>query len=166
MIFMNEQYSTEELNLYNPAYVGIVLYQTIREYEANNSSGFHCALTYITAPMSISPRYSRLLPTSVATPITGWIAEHEGELIGFSSVVSAYADIVNSAMAFLLEHEMILLNDEGRYCLTDISYPKKPSYVIKNERFKESFLAAGLLGRLLAESSTVESIYAQLGIRP
>jgi hypothetical protein len=166
MIFMDKEYSPEELNLYNPAYVGVVLYQAIREYQVKNPSGFHCGLTYIVVPMSISPRYSRILPTTVLTPIAGWIAEHEGELIGFAGVVSAYADIVHSAIAFLLEHEAVLLDDRGRYCLTDTAFPQKPSYVIKNARFKASFLAAGLLGRWFAEASTVESVYAQLGIRP
>ena len=166
MIFIDEQYSPEEINLYNPAYVGVILYQAIREYQANNESGFHCGLTYIVAPMSISPRYSRILPTSVSTPIAGWVAEHEGELIGFSGVASAYADIVNSAIAFLLEHEAVLLDGKGRYCLTDTAFPQKPNYVINNIRFKDSFLAAGLLGRWFAEASTVESVYTQLGIRP
>lgn len=166
MIFINEQYSSEEINLYNPAYVGVILYQAIREYQSKNRSGFHCGLTYIVAPMSISPRYSKILPATVATPIASWVAEHEGELIGFASVVSAYAEIVNSAIAFLLEHEAVLLDEEGRYCLTDIAFPQKPSYVIKNAKFKNCFLAAGLLGRWFSEASTVESVYAQLGIRP
>lgn len=166
MIFMHEHYSFEEINLYNPAYVGVVLYQAIREYQAKRGSGFHCGLIYIAGPMSLSPRYSRILPTTVATPIAGWASEHEGELIGFAGVVSAYADIVNSAIVFLLEHEAVLLDDEGRYFLSDTTLPQKPNYVIKDVRFKESFLAAGLLGRWFAEASTVESVYAQLGIRP
>lgn len=69
MIFMDEQYSPEEMNLYNPAYVGVVLYQAIREYQEKTPSGFHCGLTYIIAPMSLSPRYSKILPAIAATPL-------------------------------------------------------------------------------------------------
>lgn len=166
MIFMNEQYSPEEINLYNPAYVGIILYQAIREYQAKTQLGLHCGFTYIVAPMAISPRYSNMLPATVATPIAGWVAEHEGELIGFAGAVSSYVAVVNSAITFLLKHEAILLDEEGRYWLTDIVIPQKPTYVIRNEKFKASFLAAGLLGRWFSEASTVESVYAQLGIRP
>lgn len=164
MIFMDEQYSFEEINLHNPAYVGVVLYQAIRESQAKNESGIHCGLIYIVAPLSLAPRYSRILPATVTTPIAGWVTEHEGELIGFANVVSAYADIVNSAIVFLLEHGAVLLDDEGRYFLSG-TLPQKPIYVTKDTRFKESFLAAGLLGRWFA-TSTVESVYAQLGIRP
>lgn len=166
MNFIDERYSPEEINLYNPAYVGIILYQAIREFQTKKSSGFHCGLTYIVAPMSISPVYSTILPATVATPIAGWVAEHEGELIGFANVVSAYVDIVNSAIALLLEHEAVELDDEGQYCLTDTVFPQRPNYVFNNSKFKESFLASGLLGRWFSEASTVESIFAQLGIRP
>lgn len=166
MSYMDEQYSSEEINLYNPAYVGIILYQAIREYQVKAGSGLHCGLTYLVAPMAISPRYSKILPNTVATPIAGWVAEHEGELIGFADVVSAYVDIVNSAIAFLLNHDAVFLDDNGRYFLRDNALPQKPSYVIKNKKFKVSFLAAGLLGRWFSESSNVVNVYAQLGIRP
>ena len=166
MMFMDEQYSPEELNLYNPAYVGVILYQAIREYQSKNKSGIHCGLAYLVAPMSLSPKYSGILPTTTSSPIASWVAEHEGELIGFAGVVFSYADAVNSAVVFLLEHEAILLDDEGKYRIKNTALPQKPAYVIKNVRFKNSFLAAGLLGRWFAEASSVESVYAQLGIRP
>jgi len=166
MNFINEQYSPEEVNLFNPAYVGIILYQAIREYQEKKQTGFHCALPYIVAPLSISPVYLRILPKSIATPIAGWVAENEGEMIGFEKIVLAYAAIVNSATAFLLENQAISLNEDGLYFLTDTSFPKKPSYIIKNDIFKNSFLASGLLGRWLSEAANVESVYAQLGIRP
>jgi len=163
---LHNHYSSEEINLYNPAYVGVVLYQAIREFQKKNTSGFHCALTYIVVPLSISPKYLKILPTTTATPIASWGARHEGELIGFASDVSAYVDIVHTAIAFLLEHNAVMLNEKGYYILTDAYFPQKPKYIIDNIRFKDSFLATGLLGRWFAEASTVESIYAQLGIRP
>ena len=166
MTFLDESYSREEINLYNPAYVGVILYQAIREHIAKNPSGFHCCLAYIVAPLSISPKYSKILPSTVATPIAGWAANNEGELIGFAGVASSYVDVVNSAIAFLMEHNTVLLSDDGLYFLSDGVFSQKPSYVANNMKYKDSFLAAGFLGRWFAEASSVESVYAQLGIRP
>jgi len=165
-MFMDKQYSPEEFNLYNSAYVGVVLYQAIREYQSKNESGIHCGLLYLIAPMSLSIRYSSILPATTMSPIAAWSADNEGALIGLAEVVFSYADVVNSAVVFLLEHDAILLDDEGRYRLKSYSLPSKPAYVIKNVKFKDSFLTAGFLGRWFAAASSVESIYAQLGVRP
>jgi hypothetical protein len=165
-MFVSSEYSPEELNLYNPAYVGTLLYHATREYQTKDSSGLPCTLAYIIAPMSLSPRYSSILPATTATPIAGWVADHEGELIGFSEAINAYADIVNSAIVFLLHQEAILLDDDGRYHLQNDKLAQKPVLINKNKNFKESFLAAGLLGRWFAEASSIESIYTQLGVRP
>lgn len=165
-MFISSEYSLEELNLYNPAYVGTILYHATRECQTKDESGLPCALAYIIAPMSLSPRYSSILPATIATPIAGWVADHEGELIGFSESINAYADIVNSAIVFLLHQEALSLDDDGRYRLQNDSLPQRPALMNKNKNFKESFLAAGLLGRWFAEASSIESIYTQLGVRP
>lgn len=165
-MFITSGYSPEELNLYNPAYVGAILYHAIREYQSRDESGLHCALAYIIAPMSLLPRYSFILPQTIATPIAGWAADHEGELIGFNELICAYADIVNSAVAFLLHQEAISLDDDGKYHLQNDGLPQMPSLIKNNSHFKASFLAAGLLGRWFAEAPSIESIYALLGVRP
>ncbi len=166
MIDLNKQLSFDEKNLFNPAYVGILLFQSIREYQIKSGNGLHCSLTYIIAPMSISPRYTTILPTTMSTHLTSWTNENEGNLIGFDKAVSSYVDIVNSAMILLIEKQIIILNNDGNYYLTDIEFPKKPTYVFKNKRFKESYLSAGLLGRWFSQASSVESIFIQLGIKP
>lgn len=159
-------YSIEEANLYNPAYVGMIIYQAIRSYQENNKSGFHCGFTYIVAPMALSFKYSKLLPKTVSTPITGWAMDHEGELIGFADTASAYVRIVNLAIEFLLDYNAITIDAKGNYFLTDIELPQKPSYVLKNLKFKNDFLASGFIGRWLSFAPNVESVFAQLGIRP
>ena len=159
-------YSSEENNLYNPAYIGAILYHAIREYQAQNETGLHCTLPYLVIPLALSPRYSLFLPKTISTPIAGWTAEYEGELIGFSSSASAYIDIVNSAIAFLLEHEAITLSEEGRYNISNDKMAKMPAFVSNNPIFKRSFLSSGFLGRWFAAASSLESIYTHFGVKP
>ncbi|MGI0118266.1 three component ABC system middle component [Zooshikella sp. RANM57] len=165
MILTNDMYSQEEFNLYNPAYAGVVLYQAIREYQTKSSKPFHCTLKYLVAPLSLSPKYLRLLPSKTVTSVIGWVAENQGELINFSKTASAYIGIVNSAAIFLLKYKLLLLDQKGYYSLTDISLPKKPKYVKCNPDFNQCYLAAGFLGRWFSEI-TVEAVYIHLGVRP
>jgi hypothetical protein len=161
-----EMYSSEEQNLYNPAYIGVILYQSIREYQKKNEAGLHCALAYLIAPLALSPRYSSNLPSTITTPIAGWVAEQEGVLIGFSESVGAYIDIVNSAIAFLLDHSAIVLGEDGRYHMPNDQMALLPALVNRNPVFKKNFQSAGFLGRWFAGASSVESIYAFFGVKP
>jgi len=158
--------SPEEQNLYNPAYVGVILYHSIRECQSKNQVGLHCSLTYLVAPLALSGGYSSLLPTTISTPIAGWAAESEGHLVGFSKSVGSYIDIVNAAIAYLLELEAIVLTDEGFYRVDNDKIAKFPAVINNNAIFKESYQSAGFLGRWFASASSVEIIYTHFGVAP
>jgi len=160
-------YSTEERNLYNPSYIGAILYQAIREHQIqNNNKGLPCTLAYLIVPLAVLPRYSLNLPKAITTPIASWVVEYEGELIGFSESATACIDIVNSAILFLLAHEAIILSNEGDYSIKNYNLAKIPALIQQNQSFKRSFLSAGFLGRWFAIASSVESIYTHLGVKP
>ncbi|MBN0989360.1 three component ABC system middle component [Amphritea pacifica] len=163
---MTGGYSLEERNLFNPAYVGTILYQSIRECQRHNEQGLHCALPYLVAPLAISPQYSKRLPSNITTPIAGWVSHQEGALIGFSSAIKAYVDIVDAAMIFLIDHGAVALRDNGYYFLPNDRMAKLPALVNRDKTFKESFLSAGFLGRWFGHAASVESIYAQFGVKP
>lgn len=165
-MIINMELSKEEINLYNPAYVGTVIYQAIRECMAKNPAGLHCSLVYLVAPLALSGRYSSILPASILSPIAGWASENEGDLVGFSQSANAYIDIVNLAIAFLLERDAIYLSDDGFFLVKNNSMPNMPAMVNNNVHFKKSFLSAGFLGRWFGQSPSVEAIYTYLGVIP
>ncbi len=165
-MILTAAYSSEESNLYNPAYIGVILYQAIREHQAQNGIGLHCTLPYLVIPLALPPCYSLMLPKTISTPIAGWTAGHEGELIGFADSATAYIDIVNSAITFLLEHEAVILSEDGRYSIPNDKIAKMPAFITHNPIFKKNFMAAGFLGRWFAVASSVESIYTHFGVKP
>ncbi|HDS1200849.1 TPA: hypothetical protein QD004_000096 [Shewanella algae] len=165
-MIIESELSKEEANLYNPAYIGVILYQAIRECSKQNQQGLHCSLLYLIAPLSLSGRYSSVLPATVSTPLAGWAADFEGHLVGFANSVSAYIDVVNMAIVFLLEKEAISLSENGFFLINNETLPKLPAMVNKNEAFKRAFLGAGFLGRWFGQSPSVEAIYTHLGVMP
>jgi Family of unknown function (DUF6521) len=161
-----ELYSPEEQNLYNPAYIGVILYQAIREHQRHNEAGLHCALAYLIVPLALSSRYSSNLPTSITTPISGWVADQEGELIGYSDSVNAYINIVNNAISFLMSRGVVVLSENGRYRIQNDQMSQLPTFVKHNVVFRKSFQSAGFLGRWFSRASSVESVFAYFGIKP
>ena len=165
-MIIDAELSKEEANLYNPAYVGVVLYQAVRECSKKNLQGLHCSLVYLIAPLALSGRYSSILPNSTSTPLAGWVSDHEGYLAGFASSVNAYIDVVNLAIVFLLEHEAISLSEDGFFIIDDEAMPQMPAIVNKNEKFKNNYLSAGFLGRWFGLSPSIEGVYAYRGVMP
>ena len=158
--------SSEEQNLYNPAYVGTILYHGIRESQGKNAIGLHCTLPYLLAPLALSHRYSQLRPTQITTPLAGWVSDNEGSLVGFSESVSAFIDLTNSALFFLLEQGAIVLGDDGFYRVENDRLAKQPAKVNNNPEFKHGFQSAGFFGRWFACAASSEVIYSQLGVAP
>jgi len=165
-MIIESELSKEEANLYNPAYVGVVLYQAIRECSEKNQQGLHCSLLYLIAPLALCGRYSSVLPVSVSTPLAGWVSDCEGHLVGFANSVSAYIDVVNMAIIFLLEQEAISLSENGFFLINNGAMPKLPAMINKNEAFKKAYLGSGFLGRWFGQSPSVEGIYTHFGVMP
>ena len=156
----------EEMNLYNPSYTGFVLLASLRAYCEYDVQGMHCALPYVVVPMSMMPHIALSLPSTYRTPIATWVSDKGGELSSFPDMASACIPIVNSAVHFLLEREIIQLTDDANYILSKDELAKSPSLFNKSESMRQAFKSASFIGKWFAHSSTVETIYAQLGIRP
>ena len=105
-MIIEPELSKEEVNLYNPAYVGVILYQSIRQCSENNQKGLHCSLLYLIAPLALCARYSSVLPASVSTPIAGWASDCEGSLVGFANSVSAFIMWLTWQLYFYLKRRL------------------------------------------------------------
>lgn len=165
-MFSEEFYSKVELNLYNPAFCGLLLVVSIREYQEKNANGMHCTLPYLLLPMALNKALASNLPRSITTPIAGWIAGHEGEIIGLSESVTAFIEIVESGLAFLLSKNIIYLSEEGCFYILDDKLPKTSTLQKYNKSLTSIIKSASFLGRWFASSSSVSGVYAQLGMRP
>jgi hypothetical protein len=165
-MLLSEIYAQEEINLYNPAFCAALLFESMREYESISSVGMHCSLPYLVIPMSTNPQVSVFLPSTISTPIAGWVANNEGVLVGFASYVNAFIEIVDSAISFLLEKRAIEYNENGHFEIVEDKIAKNPAHITNNEELKRAYKTAGMLGRWFATASSVESVFAQLGVRP
>ncbi|MDE1462425.1 three component ABC system middle component [Spartinivicinus poritis] len=161
-----QQYSEEEVGLYNPAYIGFILYSCIREYVENKVEGMHCALPFVVVPMAMSNTISHRLPKQYSTSISSWVTKNEGVLIDLVEQAESYIPIVQSACSFLLHKELITMKKSGTLLLKDSKLSKIPSLFNKSVHMKNSLRASRFLGKWFSHAPTTEIIFIQLGIRP
>tara|TARA_R110000744_G_scaffold35055_2_gene81405 strand:- start:2286 stop:2783 length:498 start_codon:yes stop_codon:yes gene_type:complete len=159
-------YSEEELGLLNPAYVGFLLYSSIREFTLFKKYGMNCALPFIAIPMAMNKQISCRLPTTVKTTIGSWVTSNEGVLAGLHTQAESYNDIVKSSICFLLDRNVISICESGNLRLENESLVKNPALFSKSTDMKEALKASKMIGRWFSHAPSVETIFAQLGVRP
>lgn len=162
----SDHFSEEELSLLNPAYTGFLLYSSIREFSAHKAEGMHCALPFILTPMAVNKYVSGSLPKMFKTPIGVWAAENEGPVSDLHLQASAYNPVVKAALSFLMDKQLLTLTDNGYLQITGKELVKNPGLFSKSADMKEALRVAKFLGRWFSHAPSVETIFAQLGLRP
>lgn len=161
-----KDFSEEEHSLFNPAYAGFLLFTMIREYSRESQTGMHCSLPFILLPMSLNPTIATQLPSDKRSSLLAWISSHQGELGDFAELAMTYQPIVMTAIAFLMEKSLLVLSDDGEFLFGPATVPKNPSLFSKNENMRNAMRTANFLGRWFAHAPPIETLYAQLGVRP
>lgn len=165
-MFNSGIYSEEEINLFNPAYCGVLIYEAIRNFMENSKDGMSCTLPYLIFPMAISYEISKALPRSISTSMAGWTAENEAALVDLPALARSYIPVVEQAVFFLLENGVIYTDEGGRLRAKEGFIKKVPASFKDDETAKVNYRAAGFLGRWFSTIASVESIFVQLGVRP
>jgi len=160
------RFSEEELSLYNPAFTGFILYSAIREYQSYHPDGMHVALAFIVLPMSLNQLISTNLPSTYRTPIAAWVASNEGLLADFPDQAEAYISIVRSSLGFLLDRGLLCLCDEGRLTIGQHNLVNNPGFFRQSADMSNGLRASKFLGRWFSHAPSVETVFAQLGVRP
>ncbi|MEQ3657819.1 MAG: three component ABC system middle component [Glaciecola sp.] len=162
----DSSFSDEELGLLNPAYVGFLLYSSLLEFEAFKKEGMNCALPFIAMPMAMNKQISTCLPTTVKTTIGAWVASNEGALASLHSQAESYNNVVKSSISFLLDRNVISICKNGNLRLENKSLVNNPVLFTKSADMKEALKASRMIGRWFSHAPSVETIFAQLGVRP
>lgn len=160
------QLSEEEYALLNPAYVGFLLFTMVSEYIGEHRSGMDCALPFVLLPIMLDTNIAVALPRNKKASLIAWISEHQGELGDFAELVKSYRPVVVAAISFLLEKSVLVMDDKGKFQLGSATVPKAPALFFSRDTMRSIARRAGFLGRWFANSPSIETLYAQLGVRP
>jgi len=156
----------DELALYNPAYLGFLLYTTIREYNAVSSVSFSSNLAFLTLPLAVNNLFSKRLPTRKSASIDKWVNEVGGLLYQFPELVKSYRGPVVDAIEFMADLGLIEIGNCGELSLQGKKLPKKPTFFKDSTDMERTLSAASFLGRWLANNGNDTAIYSKLGVTP
>ncbi len=165
MIIMDKTFDQEEFNLFNPAYCGFLILNSIREYQQSNKKGFPSSLVYTILPIIMTKAITDSFPRTTSTSFVTWVMDNNHNFVNFDERVMGFFEVTQEAIHFLMSNKTININENGLISYTSKSVKKSSKIFNQSSTIKKQVSASNLFGKWMAtqESTTV---YSLLGIRP
>lgn len=151
-------------NLFNPAFCGEVIRVAIQAYNANSKKQFSFALSFLILPILLHKETRDRLPRSTRTHLFVWIQENENLFLDFSKRSSSLVKFTKESLTFLIAYKCLQIMDDGS--LVAVTSKTKPIGKEFYEEYNHIMAKAQMLGKWLATTSDVKSIYSFFRITP
>lgn len=147
--------------LFNPAFCGAILFNTIKTYQAKTSNAFPFPLIYLVLPLIINKRIREKI--SPRNKFHVWVQNNVDLLINFGKSTRDFVQLTNEAIEFLLQTKKISINEEGKLEANEKENLKK---IIINEEITDCLKKTETISKWFASQTKIEMVYIILGVRP
>lgn len=152
----------ELANLFNPAYLAILINKISEGYKTQSSYNLPYAVTFLAIPLIIFPSYSQLLPRTPATKLHAWLAENQEILYEFPELASSVSPYVREAILFGILHDLFELSESQGIYFKKTNIKK----IEKDQKNIDVLKKAVLVGKLLGQVNHTQSLFSIFGVRP
>lgn len=149
--------------LANPAFCGKVLHNCFKAYSGQTKSAFPYALCFFILPIILHKRTRVVIPSSRKT-LHAWFNENNELKINLPSRIRGYIPYTKESLMFLIANNAISISDSGEI---DVKRIRNSFNTEEDENeLLECFKKSETLGKILAKSGNVSTIYSIIGVRP
>jgi len=153
-------------NLLNPAFCGEILRRSISSYNGNDENELMpFSLLSLVLPIVLHKATREKMPLRTSTYFHSWVDSNEHLFINFGSRVKQLLPYTKESIMFLLKHEAISLNEDGKVELS-LSYRKKNPRGVNVDEIKQILKKAELIGKWLRLTGNPQTIFMFLKIQP
>jgi hypothetical protein len=159
----------EVANLFNPAFVGVLIRKAIEGYSVEVNAGMPLELLFLVVPFSLHPATASRFPRSpTATPLHVWLQREENRdvLVSFAERASALEPFVREAILFTCERGVLIIDENGRLGIGTHDLRSITKYRSTGEEVKEAIRLSEFVGRWFALAGTTATVFTLLGVRP
>lgn len=159
-----EERNTIVANLFNPAFCGEVIRVVINSYNRHTKNIFPFAFSFIILPILLHKKTRDKMPRTIRTYFFVWVEENDNLFFDFSLRTKSMVKYTKEALQFLLAYQKIVITREGEIAtsIEKVKLINKEDF----EEYNEIIKKAEMLGKWLATTSDVKSIYSFFRITP
>lgn len=159
-----DERNTIVANLFNPAFCGEIIRIVANSYNKHTNNKFPFAFSFIVLPILLHKQTRERMPRTIRTYFFAWVEENDSLFFDFSKRTKSMVKYTKEALSFLLVYKRIELNEQG-----EIDTQEDRVRQINNDdyqEYNEIIKKAEMLGKWLATTSEVKSIYSFFRITP
>lgn len=156
----------EEAYLFNPAFLGLVLWSTGTGYREQTGKGIPFELAFVALPLSLHKGTREALPHSIRTSLAAWLEGNTDLRVGFPERARGLAPFVREAILFGSAHGLLAVDERGQLLAPPMQHPLKHYLSEATEEVRNCILRAEFVGRWFGVSGTGTTIMSLWGVTP
>lgn len=150
-------------NLFNPAFIGVIILRAIHEYQNVSNKPMPFSLCLLIPALSLHEESRNTLKTGIRTYFVKVVEDNPKLLVQLPDRLIALFPYTMDALGYLLNQGAIAIDEKGNITATEGSIKKTISGTTETQDCQK---VAKSLGRKFAQISDRTTIYTTLGIRP
>ena len=151
-------------NLFNPAFCGEIKRIVANSYNKHTNTKFPFAFSFIVLPILLHKQTRLKMPRTTRTYFFAWVEENDSLFYDFSIRTKSMVKYTKEALSFLLAYKRIELTEYGHIVTQEVRVKQINNN--DHQEYNEIVKKAEMLGKWLATTSEVKSIYSFFRITP
>lgn len=152
--------------LLNPAFAGVLLHESVRNFEKVRSSSMPVALLFLAAPIALHSPTRRALPKSTIAKMKPWIDETPEARIGFPERVRALRTFVREGILMASNSGLVAVAPDGGLVALRRSSVRLPESWSPGSDSHACWWASGFIARWFAATAGTPTLFALWGVKP
>lgn len=162
-----EQRPSEEANLFNPAFIGSLMFEFVKAFQSGKGAGTPFSFLPLALAVVLHRNTRSRLPSTTVTSLYQWVQDNEDVLIGLDKRIGGLMPYTREALRFAIAQGSLKFGEGHNLILGDTkahfpaSFTRDTTHEISATIDKSKFMA-----RWLLKSGSEASILACWGVRP
>ncbi|MES0871288.1 three component ABC system middle component [Pseudovibrio sp. SCP19] len=162
-----EERPIEEASLFNPAFIGALIFEFVKPYEKAHVQGAPITFLPLALAVVLHKPTRKRLPGTTVTSMFEWLQNNEDVLIGLGQRSRGVAPYMQEAFRFLLSSSHLGLKDRHYIGIGPIKANFSPKFLESSTpEVREIVSKMQFLSRWFAKSGSETTILAGWGVRP
>lgn len=157
--------SSEEVALFNPAFLARTLLATVNDYERAAARAMPVPLAFLAIPLVLHRPTRNDLPTHASSQMQTWIREHPRHMAQLDRRVLGMRPFIGLAVRFGVQHG-VLTSADGHVGAGTVRRRPRGYSDLESAEVHDCLRVASFLGRWFARQADTATLLALWGLQP